>query len=62
MRWAQDGRHICVAYDDGMALVGSSTGTPTKCNVAQFFMWEGTHGAIITIYANVLWPMKFMVC
>ncbi|KAK9822860.1 hypothetical protein WJX81_005439 [Elliptochloris bilobata] len=26
MRWAPDGGHICVAYADGMALVGGSQG------------------------------------
>ena len=35
MRWAPDWRHVCIAYADGMALVGGTAGERLKqeCNL-----------------------------
>ena len=37
MRWGPDGSLICVAYADGMALVGSSTGNAPRHITALVF-------------------------
>ena len=41
-RWAPDGSHICVAYADGMALVGSSTGMDPRRNATYLIAYLKT--------------------